>query len=116
MKPFQGPIKAMETPWGPGTNDLAHDQTQIEGGRMNAHPLVDIGTSSQMDPPHAAGFQHVGETPFVDLGSSALQGFATRSANAATVGVDGRLRGVVPAPLSPPTIRLRQVRANASCR
>ena len=27
MEPFQGPIKAMKTSWGPGTNDLAHDQT-----------------------------------------------------------------------------------------
>ena len=69
------------------TNQVAHDEPEIEGARMNQHALENVRVAAQMGAAHAAGVIEMGEGPFDPLAALAHQAAAAPAANPPPIGI-----------------------------
>jgi hypothetical protein len=89
-------------------------QAKIEAGGGNQQPLKDVGVTTKVRAPHAAGLVEMCKGALKALASHPLQPLATRTANAAPIGVHRHLRIAVVVPLPPSAVRLRHVRSQTA--
>ena len=69
------------------TNQVAHDEPEIEAARMNQQALEDIGVAAQMRPAHPTGVVEMCEGAFDALASLTHQAPAARPTNPAPIGI-----------------------------
>ena len=89
----------LQAAWRAHSEQLAHDQTQVSRRNLQQISLGHLGQSSQPTPPRSARLAHMGEAPFGQLASPALQPFATRAAYPAAIAPHCRL--LLRGPLAP---------------
>ena len=94
------------------SEELPHDQAQVESARMHQKPLEDVLMATQMRTSHRARLVQVGKGVFDVLGKTPADSAATCPAEATAIRVDEgwRLRQIAPAAAA--AIRFGDVQAH----
>jgi hypothetical protein len=69
------------------TNQVAHDEPEIEAARMNQQTLEDIGVAAQMRAAHPTGVVEMREGAFDSLAPLTHQAPAARATNPPPIGI-----------------------------
>jgi len=75
------PDQGREAPRRARSEQLSHEEAQIEGADMDQQALEDVALTAQVQASHSAGVIHVGEGLFDEFGPAFLQPLATRCGN-----------------------------------
>ena len=68
--------KALQAARGAETETLAHEEPEVEGGRVDEHSFANVLLAPNVEAAHAAGLKHVRERPLHLLPAPALQPLA----------------------------------------
>lgn len=107
---YEGRDAPLQAPGLPDADEGAHQESEVEAGRMHDQSFEDVLMTSQMRPPHAARLVQARIRPLEQFAAATQEALASCAAHPLTIGVHRRLRIRGLHPVSPPALRFRNVR------
>src|SRR5712691_5329261 len=105
---------ALQTARRAETDQLTHDEPEIEAARMNQDALENVRVAAQMRATHAPRVVDMRKRAFDQLAAATHQATSTSSLNPATIAIHRRLGLGLLRPVALPPVRLRNVGADRS--
>jgi hypothetical protein len=102
----------LQAAWLSDSEDIPHEQAQIQAGDVDEHSLEDVAVAAKMSASHSAGFERLGEGTFEQFAALAQQCFPALATNASPIAMHRVAFVVLALPVPATSVRLGDVAAD----